>query len=76
MLAAFECKFELKYAGGLPGHFAGTFAGRYICLEHLIVVILLRAYPRCVSLRLHWLVLRAERDYSSVLSVPFALPRT
>ena len=35
--------FERKCVGGLPGHFAGTFAGHYICLEHLIVVILLRA---------------------------------
>ena len=30
--------FELKCAGGLPRHFAGTFAGSYICLERLIVV--------------------------------------
>ena len=30
--------FELKCAGGLPGRFAGTFAGCYICLERLIVV--------------------------------------
>ena len=35
--------FERKCASGLPGHFAGTFAGHYICLQHLIVVILLRA---------------------------------
>ena len=68
--------FELKCAGGLPGDFAGTFAGHYICLEHLIVVILLRATLIRVNVRLHWLVPRGELDYLSVLSVPFALPRT
>ena len=61
--------------GGLPGYFAGTFARYYICLEHLIVVILLRAYLNRVSLRLNWLVPRGKLDYLSVLSVPFALPR-
>ena len=30
--------FELKCAGGLLGHFAGTFAGCYIYLERTIVV--------------------------------------
>ena len=68
--------FERKCAGGLPGHFAGTFAGHYICLEHLIVVILLHAYLIRVSLRLHWLVPRGEPNILSVLFVPFALPRT
>ena len=29
---------ELKRAGGLPGHFTGTFVGCYIWLERLIVV--------------------------------------
>ena len=53
--------FERKCAGGLPGHFAGTFAGHYICLERLIVVILLlRAYLRLVSTRLHRLVPRGN----------------
>ena len=69
-------QFELKCAGGLLGHFAGTFAGHYLCLEHLIVVILLRATLIRVNLRLHWLVPRGEPDYLSILSVPFALPRT
>ena len=41
-----------------------------------LVVIALRAYLRRVSLHLHWLVPRGELDYSSMLSVPFALPRT
>ena len=68
--------FERKCAGGLPGHFAGTFAGYYICLEHLIVVILLRASLTCVNLRLHRRVLRGESVFFCVLSVPFALPRT
>ena len=68
--------FERKCAGGLPGHFAGIFAGHYICLEHLIVVILLRATLIRVSLSLHQLVPRGKPDYLSVLSMPFALPRT
>ena len=58
------------------GWFAGTFAGHYLCLEHLIVVILLRATLICVNLRLHRLVLRNEPAYLNVLSVPFALPQT
>ena len=68
--------FERKCAGGLPEHFAGIFAGHYIRLEHLIVVILLRATLIRVSLSLHLLVPRGEPDILSVLSVPFALPRT
>ena len=68
--------FERKCAGGLPGQFAGTFAGHYICLEHLIVVILLHATLIRLSLSLHRLVLRGEPDYLSVLSMPFALLRT
>ena len=68
--------FERKCVGGLPGHFAGTFAGHYLCLEHLIVVILLRATLIRVSLSLHRLVPRGEPDILSMLSVPFALPRT
>ena len=68
--------FERKCAGGLPGHFAGTFAGHYLCLEHLIVVILLRATLIRVSLSLHRLVPRGEPNILSVLSMPFALPRT
>ena len=68
--------FERKCVGGLPGQFAGTFAGLYICLEHLIAVILLCAYLIHVSLRLHRLVPRGKLEYLSVLSVPFALPRT
>ena len=51
----------------MPGHFAGTFAGRYICLKHLTVVILLRAYLIRVSLCLHRVVPRGERDYLSVV---------
>ena len=66
--------FERKCAGGLPGHFAGTFAGHYICLEHLIVVILLRASLTRVNLRLHRRVPRGKRVQLCVLSVPFALP--
>ena len=68
--------FERKCAGGLLGHFAGTFAGHYICLEHLIVVILLRATLIRESLSLHRLVPRGEPYYQCVLSVPFALLRT
>ena len=69
-------QFERKCAGGLPGQFAGTFAGHYLCLEHLIVVILLRATLIRVNLRLHQLVPRGEPEYLSVLFMPFALPRT
>ena len=68
--------FEHKCVGGLLGHFAGTFAGHYLCLEHLIVVILLRATLIRVNLRLHRPVPRGKPDILSVLSVPFALPRT
>ena len=66
---------DLKWAVRSPGYFAGTFAGRYICLERLIVVILLHAYLIRVSLRLHRLVPRGKLDYLSVLSMPFTLPR-
>ena len=31
-------EFELKFAVGLPGYFAGTFSGRYVCLGLPIVV--------------------------------------
>ena len=68
--------FERKCVGGLPGHFAGIFAGHYICLEHLIVVILLRSTLIRLSLSLHRLVPRGEPYYPSVLFVPFALLRT
>ena len=68
--------FERKCAGGLPGQFAGTFAGHYLCVEHLIVVLLLRATLIRVSLSLHRLVPRGEPEYLNVLSVPLALPRT
>ena len=67
--------FERKCAGGLLGHFARTSAGRYICLERLIVIILLRAFLILVSLHLHRLVPRGKPVWSSVLSMPFALPR-
>ena len=60
----------------MPGHFSGTFAGHYICLEHLILVILLRASLSRVNLRLHRLVPRGKPAYLGVLSVPFALSQT